>query len=317
MSAAGWRLSANCGGTGRMFESCRAHFSVSARVTSRTRAGSPNAPSKATKASEGPRRSGAHGAAAAAADARAPPRARWPLQHRARGATGRIRDSWHRRDSRPAERLRPAAVDGDGRRIGCTPRALRAVARPRRSPLHGPLQDHGEAGPEEGDARPRPRLGREHDDQHDRACADRRDERQRQARTHARPDQGRRLVPALHAVPGQPDERWPTFPERGAPRRRRAHRDHSPDRDGVSLMDLVLRAVFMFAFIYAIPRLIGRRDLSSLEPFDLILLIVLGDAIQQGLTQDDYSVTGAVLVIGTLALLQVFTSVLSFKVPRL
>ena len=82
-------------------------------------------------------------------------------------------------------------------------------------------------------------------------------------------------------------------------------------------MDLVVRAVFMFAFIYAMTRLMGRRELSSLEPFDLILLIVLGDAIQQGLTQDDYSVTGAVLVIGTLALLQVFTSFLSFKVPRL
>jgi uncharacterized membrane protein YcaP (DUF421 family) len=82
-------------------------------------------------------------------------------------------------------------------------------------------------------------------------------------------------------------------------------------------MDLVLRAIFMFGFIYVLTRLIGRRELSSLEPFDLILLIVLGDAIQQGLTQDDYSVTGAVLVIGTLALLQVFTSFLSFKMPRL
>src|SRR3954452_8012843 len=82
-------------------------------------------------------------------------------------------------------------------------------------------------------------------------------------------------------------------------------------------MDLVLRAIFLFFFIYVITRIIGRRELASLEPFDLILLIVLGDAIQQGLTQDDYSVTGAVLVIGTLALLQAFTSILSFKVPRL
>jgi len=82
-------------------------------------------------------------------------------------------------------------------------------------------------------------------------------------------------------------------------------------------MDLVLRATFLFFFVFVLTRLIGRRELSSLEPFDLILLIVLGDAIQQGLTQDDYSVTGAVLVIGTLALLQVFTSFLSFRFPRL
>jgi uncharacterized membrane protein YcaP (DUF421 family) len=82
-------------------------------------------------------------------------------------------------------------------------------------------------------------------------------------------------------------------------------------------MDLVVRAIFLFCFIYALTRVIGRRELSSLEPFDLILLIVLGDAIQQGLTQDDYSVTGAVLVIGTLALLQVLASYLSFRFKRL
>jgi uncharacterized membrane protein YcaP (DUF421 family) len=82
-------------------------------------------------------------------------------------------------------------------------------------------------------------------------------------------------------------------------------------------MDLVLRAIVLFFFVYGLTRVIGRRELSSLEPFDLILLIVLGDAIQQGLTQDDYSVTGAVLVIGTLALLQVFTSFLSFRFAKL
>jgi uncharacterized membrane protein YcaP (DUF421 family) len=82
-------------------------------------------------------------------------------------------------------------------------------------------------------------------------------------------------------------------------------------------MDIVLRAVFVFAFLYVLLRVMGRRELSSLEPFDLILLIILGDAVQQGLTQDDYSLTGAVLAVGTIALLQVFTSYLNFRVPRL
>jgi uncharacterized membrane protein YcaP (DUF421 family) len=82
-------------------------------------------------------------------------------------------------------------------------------------------------------------------------------------------------------------------------------------------MDLAIRAVVLFAFVYLLTRIIGRRELSSLEPFDLILLIVIGDAIQQGLTQDDYSVTGAVIVVGTFAILQVFVSYLSFKFPRL
>jgi uncharacterized membrane protein YcaP (DUF421 family) len=80
-------------------------------------------------------------------------------------------------------------------------------------------------------------------------------------------------------------------------------------------MDLVLRAIVVFVFILVLTRVIGRRELGSLAPVDLILLIILGDALQQGLTQDDYSLTGAVLVVGTLAVLQVFTSWLSFRVP--
>jgi uncharacterized membrane protein YcaP (DUF421 family) len=63
-------------------------------------------------------------------------------------------------------------------------------------------------------------------------------------------------------------------------------------------------------------RIIGRRELSSLQPFDLILLIILGDAVQQGLTQDDYSLTGAGLAIGTIAVLQVFVSWLGYRFPR-
>jgi uncharacterized membrane protein YcaP (DUF421 family) len=81
-------------------------------------------------------------------------------------------------------------------------------------------------------------------------------------------------------------------------------------------MDLVLRAGFVFCFILLLTRVIGKRELSSLEPFDLILLIVLGDALQQGLTQDDYSLTGAVLVVGTIAVLQVAVSWISYRFPR-
>jgi uncharacterized membrane protein YcaP (DUF421 family) len=62
---------------------------------------------------------------------------------------------------------------------------------------------------------------------------------------------------------------------------------------------------------------IGRRELSSLEPFDLILLVVLGDLVQQGVTQDDYSVTGIVLAVGTIGLLQLFVSFANYKFPRL
>jgi uncharacterized membrane protein YcaP (DUF421 family) len=82
-------------------------------------------------------------------------------------------------------------------------------------------------------------------------------------------------------------------------------------------MDIVLRGAVVFVFLFGLMRIIGRRELSSLEPFDLILLIILGDAVQQGLTQDDYSLTGAMLAVGTIAALQVLTSFLNFRFPRL
>jgi len=82
-------------------------------------------------------------------------------------------------------------------------------------------------------------------------------------------------------------------------------------------MDLVLRTVFVFCLILLITRSVGRRELSSMEPFDLILLIVIGDLVQQGVTQSDYSLTGASVVIVTMAGLVVGTAYLSFRFKRL
>jgi uncharacterized membrane protein YcaP (DUF421 family) len=82
-------------------------------------------------------------------------------------------------------------------------------------------------------------------------------------------------------------------------------------------MDIVFRAAFVFALLYVLMRVIGRRELSTLEPFDLILLVVLGDLVQQGVTQDDYSVTGIMLAIGTIALLQLGVSFANYKFPKL
>jgi uncharacterized membrane protein YcaP (DUF421 family) len=82
-------------------------------------------------------------------------------------------------------------------------------------------------------------------------------------------------------------------------------------------MDLVLRTVVVFAFVYLLTRVVGRRELSSLEPFDIILLVVIGDLVQQGVTQSDDSVTGAIIVLATLAVLTVGISYVNFRVPRL
>jgi uncharacterized membrane protein YcaP (DUF421 family) len=82
-------------------------------------------------------------------------------------------------------------------------------------------------------------------------------------------------------------------------------------------MDIVLRAVVVFVFLLLLMRIVGRRELSSLEPFDLVLLIVIGDLVQQGVTQSDHSLTGAILSAGTFGVLVVVVSYLSFRFRRL
>src|SRR5215203_944220 len=78
-------------------------------------------------------------------------------------------------------------------------------------------------------------------------------------------------------------------------------------------MDIVVRAFFAFLLVFLLTRLIGRRELSSLEPFDLILLVVVGDLMQQGITQSDMSFTGAVLATGTFAVMVLAVSYLGFR----
>jgi uncharacterized membrane protein YcaP (DUF421 family) len=82
-------------------------------------------------------------------------------------------------------------------------------------------------------------------------------------------------------------------------------------------MDLVVRCVVIFFFVYALTRVLGRRELSSLEPFDVILLVVIGDLVQQGITQSDDSVTGTLIVLSTIGLLTVGVSYVNFRVRRL
>jgi len=81
-------------------------------------------------------------------------------------------------------------------------------------------------------------------------------------------------------------------------------------------MDIVIRAAVAYVFIIFILRVMGRRELSSLGPSDLVLVVVLGDLVQNGVTQADQSVTGMFLAISTFALLTVGMSVLTYKSRR-
>src|ERR671937_2967265 len=80
-------------------------------------------------------------------------------------------------------------------------------------------------------------------------------------------------------------------------------------------MDLILRAAIAFLVVFAFTRLLGRRELAQMQPFDLILLVVIGDLIQQGVTQNDLSVTGLVLAAGVFGVLTLPVSSLGWRFP--
>lgn len=81
-------------------------------------------------------------------------------------------------------------------------------------------------------------------------------------------------------------------------------------------MEIVFRAVTIYFFLWFITRIVGKRELGQMSAFELVLLVTMGDLIQQGVTQEDYSVTGATLTVGTFALLIVFFSYISWRFKR-
>ena len=81
-------------------------------------------------------------------------------------------------------------------------------------------------------------------------------------------------------------------------------------------MDIAIRATAMFFALFALLRLMGKRELAQVTPFELVVLIVMGDLIQQGVTHNDFSLTGAVLAIGTFAFWGVLLSWVTYVSPR-
>src|SRR4051812_22598901 len=82
-------------------------------------------------------------------------------------------------------------------------------------------------------------------------------------------------------------------------------------------MEIVVRAAVIFAFLWVITRIIGRATLGELSTFELLIYVTMGDLVQQGVTQQDYSVTGAILAVGVFCLLTVALSYLAWRFPAL
>ena len=80
-------------------------------------------------------------------------------------------------------------------------------------------------------------------------------------------------------------------------------------------MEIIVRATAIFFFVWLVTRSIGKRQLSEISAFQLILLVTIGDLVQQGVTQDDRSLSGAFLAVGTIGLLVALSSAVAYFWP--
>lgn len=80
-------------------------------------------------------------------------------------------------------------------------------------------------------------------------------------------------------------------------------------------MEIVVRAAVMFLFLWGVTRAVGRSTLGELSTFELLLYVVMGDLIQQAVTQQDYSVTSGFLAISVFALLTVILNWIQWRFP--
>lgn len=82
-------------------------------------------------------------------------------------------------------------------------------------------------------------------------------------------------------------------------------------------MDSVLRAAAVYLILLVIMRIAGKRTLAQVTVFDFILLLIIGEATQQALLAEDFSIVNAAIVIGTLVLLDIGLSMLKQRSKRL
>jgi uncharacterized membrane protein YcaP (DUF421 family) len=82
-------------------------------------------------------------------------------------------------------------------------------------------------------------------------------------------------------------------------------------------MDVVIRAAVIYIFVWLVLRALGKRELGELTAFELVLLFVIGDLVQQSITENDTSLTGAILAISTIAVLILMQSFAVFRWKRL
>src|ERR1700731_198935 len=77
--------------------------------------------------------------------------------------------------------------------------------------------------------------------------------------------------------------------------------------------EFVLRGIIIYVFLIVLLRLTGKRQVGQLSPFDLVLLLVLSNAVQNAMNAGDNSVTGGLIAASTLVTLNYLVGLATFK----
>src|ERR1051326_3927004 len=88
---------------------------------------------------------------------------------------------------------------------------------------------------------------------------------------------------------------------------------HSMWHSALPWWEFILRGLIIYVFLLVLLRLTGKRQVGQLAPFDLVLLLVLSNAVQNAMNGGDNSITGGMISAGTLVAMNALVAGLTFN----